>query len=423
LYFKLKITILLLLADIFMASAGSNLFIISDPIGASIRINGQEITEKTPTLVRDMDEGIHIIELDSKGYAIERKKIEIQGNEVIESRFNLTPEFLTATISDENKNVKNIKINPGTYSIEESTEGIEITPKYPHQGIINGLNIAVPLISGFSVAMTINEVQNPRDEKGFISPFLIATYILNTLLIGTDIGFYIHKGNYLENMTFTMESARTAKEVIEDIYWKGNSKLETGDFNSALEEYEKIINNHKESVYYPLSVYKRGTIKMILFDLNEAERDFKTIVNKMQVAEIYNRSLRKLIEISLRKSDYETVLFYIDNMIATLDYTEKEEIALRRCEILDLRIAEDSGFRSAAIEAWRQQIEDFPDSPNSALYHYSLACNLEEAELHKEAIDELEKINQAMTDLILYEKILQLKRKIENTGSIHPDEL
>lgn len=407
----LFIFIFLFLQD--LTSESPSLFISSDPIKAAIRINGRELKETTPALIRNLPEGSYVVEVESPGYAVERKVIEIRQGALESLHYSMEPAFLTAMIPDEASEGKSIQIHPGYYTIEETDEGIDIKPRYPYQDLINGLNIAVPLISGFSVAMTINEVQNPRDNENFISPFLLATYIANTILIGADIGLHIHKGKYLDNMSLTLENSRTAKEEVERIYNKGESKLEIGDFQSALEQYEEIITSHSDSIFYPLAIYKRGTIAMILLDLEGAESDFDRIVHNLPMPEIYNKSLRKLMEISLRRKNFNRVIAHIDRLIPSLDYTEKEEIDEKRCDILDIWAENDPSIRSRAIEWRRKLIKDYGHSINAPYYRYDLAVLLIQENLQEEALEHLEAIESGQEDLELFRKVIELKEELK----------
>ena len=420
--FKYFIVFIILLSSMSKIEADSSLFIVSDPIGADITINGKLLEEKTPLLLRNLNEGEYLVVTNKGGYFQERKKVDLPAESVEECRFFLKPEFLLATVEDDNQSTKTIQINPGSYTIEENQNSLEITPEYPYQGLINGLNISVPLLSGFSVAMTINEVSNPHVDGAVISPFLIATYILNTVLIGADIGFHIHKSAYLKEVGNQLEAVITNRETIEELYRKGNSKLEIGDFATALKDYGNIIANHQDSIYYPLAIYKTGTIKMILLEMDEAESLFTMVAEDLPMPEIYNKSLRKLIEIKLRKSQYSTVLDYLEQILLTVDFTEKEEIQRKKCEIMDLWSESDPTKLNLSIICWKNLINDFPESENKNTYIYSLAVKYSDLGQIENALNEIKPLTSTEMDSNLLNKILQLQSELELERSIHLDE-
>ncbi|MDA3808694.1 MAG: PEGA domain-containing protein [Spirochaetaceae bacterium] len=419
---KIFINIILIIILILPLSAESSLFITSNPLGASITVDGTPRSEKTPMLIRNMENGTYLIEVIGEGYYPLKKRIVIDSEVPQVYNFDLLPEFITATIHQNEIANKTVKIPPGSYLINDDENGMNILPQYPHQEIINGFNLVIPILSAFSIGLTVNEVLDPQNDQVVISPFVIATYIINSLLISTDIAFYIHKSSYMKKQIVNISTTFPQEELIEKIYNTANALLEKGDFNSALKEFEIIRENYKLSLYYPLTVYKTGSIKMILFNLDGAEEDFKLIINKFPMPEVYDSSLRKLVEIGVRKLKYDTALEYLNRILYIQNYPTREDIQLRKCEILNLWSKIEPEILYDSIKAWRNIIEEYPESEKNVIYRYSLAQNLATLDLKEEALEELEKINTPIISSSLLNNIIILKEELIRSVQDYPDE-
>ncbi|MBI9109176.1 MAG: PEGA domain-containing protein [Spirochaetales bacterium] len=394
-------------------SAESGIFIVSDPLGASVILDGDPVDGKTPLLLGSVQAGSHIIEIEIDGYSKIKTELTVLCDEPQEYYFSLRPEFITLKLPARGTNEeKVIKVVQGVYDINPNTEGISIQPQYPFQGIIDGLNLAIPLLTIFSVAMTINEIQNPHYSEAVVSPFVIGSFVLGSVLTAGDVALHVHKSRLKENDFGNFADASSSKMEAEEIFKTGNIMLRKGEFSSALGEYEKIIENHKTSIYFPLAIYKTGTIKMILYRLDEAEEDFRFIVNKVPLPEIFDNSLRKLAELAIRKSRYDEALSYLDRILFICESPSKEEIQLRKCEILSLRADANPEKCEDAIIAWKNIILQFQDSDKQAIFKYSLALELSSAGLIEQADSVLNEIIFPVTDMSLLNDIVRLKEEL-----------
>ena len=137
--------------------ADSALFLNSTPGRAVIIIDGLVFTQKTPALLRNLSTGTHQIELLKTGYTTIKINTDIKDNDVkilaptLEYKFipMIFPTYDDIRINEQPNNRNMLLLEDGTYNFTMNPKQLRITPIYPGQRVINGLNISIPLLAVF----------------------------------------------------------------------------------------------------------------------------------------------------------------------------------------------------------------------------------------------------------------------------------
>ena len=355
------------------------LFIDSTPGRADIMVDGVIISQQTPALLRDLTIGAHNIELSKSGYIADEISVALLENDI--KILSQTLEYgsipLLFPVQDgvqiNNKNIQEMLfLENGEYSFDMDPELLQITPIYPWQKIINGLNVSIPIISIFSGALTVNEIYNSHDSPGDLSVFTLSTIGVNAVLIAADILLYFTRDKYYKN--YSLPTAAIEIEYPNNLYDIAEDMVMAGKLDSALHYLYKIIEKYPNANIYPNALYKTAKIKIINGDIETAKAFLETIILEYPLPSIYNSAVKSLSDILLRNGQYRESLEQLDLIVFMEAGFSREEIDLQRYKILNKWYETDS---SLYVQLKKQLESIVKQYTNSSYYNFYVEILLE----------------------------------------------
>ena len=296
-------------SGLFSQNSDTTLFLTSTPLNCHIKVNSRSLRDKTPLLLKDLREGEYSIEISKDGFNTVIKKISVREGTIVRKSVSLS-RILS----------------------QKDTEGSKV---YPQQKYIDSLNIVIPVLSGFTAALTVNEISNPRYSDALLSPFVISTYIVNTLFIGADIALHMHKNSFQNKYNF--QNTESIKTNTVYSFQQGNKAFREGEFAKALSFYRKVIDTDKNHRLYPKALYKSAVIHFIQNNYKDASSGFREIIKDYPEAELYDNALKNLAEIYIREKKYKKAVILLEDIIYVNNLYTREEIASRISEISALK--------------------------------------------------------------------------------------
>ena len=306
-------------------------FIVTSPLNCNITVNGEKQKNKTPVLLKTLNKGKHRIEISKHGYKNKKVILEVEEdtNKII--NISLQQDFFTLNVSD-NEKTKNYNLINGNYTISNE-DNISVEPEYPKQKYIDSLNIIIPVMGGFSAALTVNELSNPRYDDALLSPFVLSTYIVNTLFISADIMLHLNKNKFKDR--YSRINHIEEKTDLREYFILGNRSVEEGFLDEALSAYNHIIDTNTDSEFYPYALYKAGAIHMIQNNHKKASNLYDRIITEYPMPDLYDKALKNLAEISIREKKYDKAVTYLNEILYITNLYSKEDIMKRIQEITE----------------------------------------------------------------------------------------
>ena len=311
----ISLLFILSILPLFPENNNSVLFLNSEPINCRVKIDNKKINQETPLLLKSIEPGKHIVEIRKEGFIPVKAEI---------------------TVDSEKNNIYSFKMDAEN---NEEICNAGIDKSYPNQRFIDSLNIVIPVLAGFSAALTYNELSNPRYSDSLLSPFVYSTYAVNTVLIGADIAFHIHKNSYKKkNETKKIITCNSGSSIDGGLLYfeKGNNAFQEENFDKAIAEYGEILNNYRDSPLFPSALYKSAVINMINEEYRESLKYFTEIINNYPEAELYDKSLKNLAEIYIMEKDYKKAVSAMNGILFIDNTFSEKEIENRIHEILDM---------------------------------------------------------------------------------------
>ena len=395
-----RLRLVVLLGVCFLAAGGTFLwaesgsgtgavFIVTDPFGARIEIDGIE-RGTSPLVLTDIEPGDYRLEIDRIGYHPVSLEITIEPGRPNIFRFDLSrsyvftgfPEEEAVAVGDAEFPERFFALPPGKYGFDKEGKTLSVRPQYPGQRVIDALNIAIPIVTAFTIALTVVEALQPRIGGLPLSPFVLSAYGVDAALIGTGIGMYIHRGKFYRN--FTYAAAAGSGEDAGELFKSGIEALDAGELDAAAGRFEELSAKYPHSTYTPEALYRIARIHLIQDKTDQAEIYLTRILERYPVPEYYDQCRKLLSDIYLARKEYKKSLEQLDSVLYVSEVYSREDIGLFRCKALTQRglagaEAERRRGLEEAEECWRGLIEKYPGSDNLPFYRYNLALVLGEA--------------------------------------------
>lgn len=388
-----KTTLLLLLITLAAEAYAQNsapqnslLFITSSPLGARVILDGNLLIEQTPLLLKTLSAGKHRIKISKEGFKEHTLKLKIAAGEIASLNIELERGYFSPSFTEE-KNIvihrtnedtgeRLFNIQEGTYKIRRKKDVLEIKPQFPQQGLINALNLSIPITLSFSALLAIKDLLYPKDQILKFSPATISSFSVNIAMIGIDAILWLRRGKFKKTFSFTHEDLSSSESMAKTHYEEGENMLASSKLNEALHFYSIIINNYRETIYVPLSLYKIAKIHYIMGRYSLAALEFQLIIDRYPLAELYDKAQKDLAGVFVRQELYEPGIEQLDEMVLFDPLFSREGIDYYRCEIFERWLQKEKKVLYRLIECLNEMVQLYADSKKIALYRYKLAYYL-----------------------------------------------
>jgi tetratricopeptide (TPR) repeat protein len=338
--------LLLLLAQ--ALAAQSILFVASEPFGASVYIDGELQEGKSPLLLRGLSEGKHSVKIIKEGFLARELKIELPATQGFACALSPAEPLMHIDGEEEirvaGKKVEEadggIRLSTGTLTLRPTLNGIDLTPVFGGQKLIDGLEFALPLFLGLSGVLAVREIVWPRESALLVAPELVASSLIGGGLVAWDIVLEAEKKKFLASCEAQSEGPEILKLSAKLKFDEASETMVRGDFQLALERFAAIAEDYPESSLAPRALFELARLKYITGDKAGAVEDYRRIVEVYPVIELYDRALKALADCLAGSGDKEGAKAALDRMTFC-----------------------GPGFSREEIESYRRSIDEAPSRP------------------------------------------------------------
>lgn len=329
----------------------ATLFLNTNPLEAWVSIDQIPLAEKTPLFLKNISPGKHEVEIRKLGFKKKSFELDLLPGSIETVYLVLEEKYPTFEFSSKKEVVldgtveiyaeESFRIPDGAYLFHSKENQLYIDPVFPQQGMINTLNLFIPIFLTFSGLLTVNDFMYPKKSGLFFSPATLSTYTATLGIIGVDIALHARKREYMASLSKTPIIKSESTDKAAQYYEKGQKILAQDELFEALGYYVLIIENYRDSVYFPRALYQIAKIHLITGEDVLAASEFKLIIEKYPLPDLYDRSLKNLADIYLRRGLYEEAIRYLEAIVFLDPLCPREEIDLYRRQIFEKWIRED----------------------------------------------------------------------------------
>jgi len=398
---------------------------------AGIILDGEPLTQTTPLIVEDIPAGEHTVKILKEGFKTQYLQFVIAKGEVKTVHIELEEDYFNL-LSPDKENVivggnqlfrgeDAVRLPSGIYSFKHSRETLRISPVYPGQKIIHGLNISIPFMVLIGGLLTAQDLLSPEKPDRLFSPATWTTYGVTLGMLGLDIALNIGKKKYLDSFTVYSLKSEKSRYMTGEYYERAEELLSRGRLAEALTAYTVLVDNHKDTIYFPRALYKISRIHTITGAFNLATSELMLIAKKYPLPELYDRTCKSLADLYFRVGNYRESITWLNKMVFIDPLYLKEDIVQFKASILETWFKEERNILpenrellGELLKAFESTVVDFADREDIATYRYTAALYLYKAGETEEAKEQLSEAYKAVDG-----EMPELKRKIEElTGQI-----
>ena len=136
--------------------------------------------------------------------------------------------------------------------------------------------------------------------------------------------------------------------------------------------------------------------------------EYNLLVNEYPTAQVYDKAQKSLSDLHLIENRFGESLKHLESMVRMDSLFTDEGLDLTRCEILERWYKTDEDRIEHVITAYREMVERYDGSKNSALYRYKLALHLFAGGDIEESRNVLSRVGDLSGNLILQRKAAEL---------------
>ena len=345
------------IASVTTGSSGSRIFVHTRPPGARVYVNEIEQTGRTPMIIEAADPDLLRLTVQMSGFRPEELELKTGAGIVTAVEYSLTPTG-GIVVPPGAEGSEAVSLDAGRYDLGLREDLESLIPVYPHQQWIDGLNIAIPVVSVLAGGILLGEALAPESD-GRISPYTIALLSTDLLLIGADIGFHIHRSGWREE--WVSDPASGAPAWAAEDFEAAMEAFNSGNLDEAGVLFDRFALRYPLNEHAPEAVYLSARVSFLTGDLQTARSRLELMERRYPVPSLWGRSRKLHAEILFRSGETEQGLAMMKEIYGFDESVDRESTDLTRTRIIAER-ALAAGDTAAAAAAWDELIAAWPDS-------------------------------------------------------------
>jgi TolA-binding protein len=234
--------------------------------------------------------------------------------------------------------------------------------------------------------------------------------------IGMIHGIEKRVDNAVGNFERVIEEYPDSRLFDDALFYKGQVTFENGNYELAIKRFTDMITREPQSAYIPQTYVNRAISYYNLQNLNAAIKDYQFVIKEYPQSRVANSALLGLQEAMNAANRTEELSEYIAlYKAANPDSKDLASIEFESAKSLYFNLN-----YSGAIRAFREYLNNYPESPFLLESHYYLGESYYRNGDKKEAIQEFEFVSKDITSKWYNRAILKLAVLNKDLGN-HSD--
>ena len=380
------------------------IFINSNPINADIIINGVQIDDKTPAVIRNVEESKINIVIKKQGFFNYKVKTEFKDKNYIIADVILTsitfsllfPENVTLLVGNTEQDAPILltDLKLGSYNFNRKESSIKFDYEYPlrpftYVGIATtAATFTGAVICGLAALMINQQVNNMDPDNNDLD--IVRTRLnaqaemLGFFAIGfsggavasggTTAGLAISEYFWKRKNIVKVKTKNEQEKFDYEIYNQANSYFNIGDWTRSIQFFETVIKEFPNSKFVSLAYYNLGQLYSIQEDTDNASKYWNIFIDDYPLADYYDSVMKNLADIYFNNNQFITARKYLDNILFIEDKLNRELILAYKGDI-DFELYKDTKeeqYLIAAENEFLSLLQNYKDSTRKDLYNFRL---------------------------------------------------
>lgn len=308
------------------------LMVMTDPMGATIYLNGTPLERPSPAIIELEGGETYRVRLATDGYhelsLIVRPRAD-SGPEIIDHDFSPASVELFRTGSDNPLETRVERFDFSGYEqiqLQLADEGPgDPRPLYPGTRLLNFTDIGLPLLALATGMLMLNDVYHPPEEDAAVSADIIGAGGALAALLGLNL--YLHR----EEKRFHRNYRPSTVELNQTRYgayrrYSDAQRLITAEaYQMAERELKALIDETPRSRFVPRALYSLSRIALQQGDFERSEGYLNTIINTYPDPAVYDLACKNLADVLISGGRIREAVSVLERMVYA-DETYSPEI-------------------------------------------------------------------------------------------------
>lgn len=313
---------------------GNWVFVLSEPMGASISVDDAPQESRTPALLF-LPVGEHDIVLRKLGYGDGRAEVSVAPGEPMTLFWDLSqgsialsfPEESEAVIGDAPEDLRGryVRLPDGEYILERDGALLRVDPVYPRQRLLDTARTAA-VISAVAAGISSLDYVVRGEGPIYEQPLLMTSYVSTLTATTLAVGFTIRRSRYLADTAVRVEPFGDLSAAAEQAMELAAAQLAAGNLKEALAGYLGIVEAYPESRFVSEALFRIGRIYTLTGRIQTAIVILRRTIESYPHPEIFDRACKSLADLLFSEERFEESLAYLDRMLFVDPLYSREEI-------------------------------------------------------------------------------------------------
>jgi tetratricopeptide (TPR) repeat protein len=313
---------------------GSWVFVLSEPTGASITLDGVVQGSRTPALLF-LPVGQHDVVLRKLGYGDGRAELNLGSGEPKTLFWDLSqgsialsfPEESEALIADAPEDLRGryLSLPDGEYTLGRDGDLVSVDPVYPRQRLLHTARTAA-VVSAVAAGILSLDYVVRGDGPIYEQPLLMTSYVSTLTTTVVAIGFTIRRSRYLAETAVRLQPAGALTAAAEQEMALAATQLAAGNLRQALSSYLGVIEAYPESQVVSEALFRIGRIYTLTGRIQTAIVTLERTIESYPHPDTFDRACKSLADLLFSEERFEESLAYLDRMLFVDPLYSREEI-------------------------------------------------------------------------------------------------
>lgn len=333
------------------------LFVHTRPMGARVYLDGVEQPGRTPMIIESPAAGTRQLTVRMSGFAAEESVIEAGPGIVTAVEYNLTSAGVIV-VPPGADGAEAVSLDSGRYDLGLKEDIESLLPVYPRQQWIDGLNIAIPVVTALAGGILLAETLAPQSDRRY-SPYTIALLATDIVMIGANAGLHIDRANWRTD--WIADPVSGAPAWAEEDFDAAMSAFNSGLLAEAGLLFDRFALRFPLDERSPEAIYFSARVSFLTGDPVTAGNRLELMERQYPVPALWGRSRELYAEVLFRSGRTEPGLSMLEEIYGFDESVDRESVDLTRTRIIAGEAMED-GDAAVAAAAWNELIAAWPDS-------------------------------------------------------------
>jgi hypothetical protein len=310
-----------------------SVFVVTSPMGASLRVDDAPSAEKTPVLVRGLKKGFHRIVVYKDGFLPSTLEVTVINDKAAVLNVALVPDSVVAVfpadpkfeVAGANRSTMGLqfRLPAGRYDLQTRGDTVYAEPVFPDEGLVGlapwlgvGLGLAAVGSTVFDLTAPTSATNGTTRPK--VSMFTPTLWLALAVELGwhwalADREARWQKAKIPVFSPVAQEGAEKA-EFAGPLAARAAALLDNGDLSGASALLARLVRDYPDAAEVPGAWFRLARIHALGGERELARGEYRLVAETLQDPEWFDRAHKTLADMAIADGQTEEAVYHLRQM-------------------------------------------------------------------------------------------------------------